>query len=379
VARSVVVTGIGLVTPLGQSAGEVLDRMAQGEAAAVNIPFDSGSLACPLYAPVGGFDPEKYFPDNKTLRLMNRDAQMAVVAAHFAMQDACIKTDETYPSEHVALYGSTGVSSMSVEEMSRIIKYAAANDGSLDLHRFGQVALKRVRPVLSFRILANMPICFVSIFENIRGQNSVYTPWEGQGAQAVAAGIRAIKRGETPCALVGGCDVKTRELSLINLQQLGAFESWKRYGKGCVPGEGAAFLVLEDEEKAAARGKRPYARIADYVMRSVCGNHDLKHTLSSVISGLKISGKATVIAAGDGDIGIEEDEKQAFEYADLDVKDFLRPKLHLGNLFAAAAPVQIALAAELVGRKENGQPVAADCFGFGSEQASFVLEAPCRE
>ena len=60
--------------------------------------------------------------------------------------------------------------------------------------------------MLSFKILANMPICFVSIFENLRGPNAVYTPWEGQGAQAIAAGVRAVAEGEVPCAVVGGCD-----------------------------------------------------------------------------------------------------------------------------------------------------------------------------
>ena len=375
--RSVVITGIGLVTPLGESPHAILDRISRGEVATSTPLFGVASLACPFYAPVPDFDAEQYFPGNKTLRLMNRDAQMAVVAARLAMEDAAIRADETYPGEKIALYGSTGVSSMSVDEITRIIRYAAGEDGSLDLKRFGQVALKRVRPVLSFRILANMPICFVSIFEKIRGQNAVYSPWEGQGAQAIAAGIRAIRRGDVPCALVGSCDVKTRELSFINLQQLGIFESWSRHGKGCIPGEGAAFLVLEDEEEAAKRGKQAYARIADYVICSICGDSHLKDTLSSVISRLKINGVPAVVAAGDGDIAISEGEQQAFEEVRLEPCELLRPKLHLGNLFAAAAPVQVGLAAELAGRGESGQPVLANCFGYGSEQASFVLEGIC--
>ena len=70
---------------------------------------------------------------------------------------------------------------MPVEDIARLVEHAAAADGSLDLERFGRVALRRIRPVLSFKILANMPICFVSIFEGVRGPNAVYTPWEGQG------------------------------------------------------------------------------------------------------------------------------------------------------------------------------------------------------
>jgi 3-oxoacyl-[acyl-carrier-protein] synthase II len=368
---------MGLVTPLGQSAGEILDRIAAGETAASRIPFDAGSLLCPDYASVDSFDPYAFFPDNKTLRLMNRDAQMAVVAAHMAIQDAGIKSDETYPSEQIALYGSTGMSSMTVEEMSRIIKYAAADDGSLDLRRFGQVALKRVRPVLSFRILANMPICFVSIFENIKGQNAVYTPWEGQGAQAIASGISAIKRGDVPCALVGSCDVKTRELSLVNLQQLGIFSSWKHHGRGCIPSEGAAFLVLEDRERAAERGKRGYAEIAGYSVRSTNNGGELKDTLVSAMSPLQEANYGAVLAAGDGDFATDDSERRAFEQMGITANEFHRPKSHLGNLFAAAAAVQVALAAELVGRRNANGPVLANCFGFGTEQGSFLLEDPC--
>ena len=113
----------------------------------------------------------------------------------------------------------------------------------------------------------------------------------------------------------------------------------------------------------------------------------------------------TVIAAGDGDVVFEEDERQVFEQAGFEpprtncspysihYQNFLflnglnwsigagllRPKANLGNLFAAAAAVQVGLAAELAGKRERGQPVLAICFGYGSEQASFVLEPVCHE
>jgi len=377
--RNVVITGIGMVTPLGNSPQGILDRIFHNETAATEPLFETTEFDCSLCASITDFDAECYFPNNKSLRLMNRDAQMAVVAARLAMDDADVKADETYPSENIALYGSTGVAGMSVEEITRIIRYAACEDGTLNLKLFGQVALRRVRPVLSFRILANMPICFVSIFQNIKGPNAIYTPWEGHGAQAIAAGIRAIKRGEIPCAIVGGCDVKTRELSFVNLQQLGIFNSWKQYGKGSIPGEGAAFLVLEDEEAAAIRGKNAYARISDYKLSSVCSKSKLKDTLFSTMSGLKINSGVKIIAASDGDVTIAESEKQAFKQLGLEQQKPFNPKSNIGNLFAAAAAVQICLAAKLTSQQEGKQHVMANCFGYGSEQASFVLETVCSE
>ena len=218
---AVAITGIGLVTRAGQQSRlRCLNRIISGEKGVKSSNFSTGG-ACPWIAPVSDFDAEKYFPENKTLRLMSRDAQMAVVAARLAMQDAGVVPDELYPAEEIALYGATGLSGMPTGEIARLVRDAAAADGSLDLENFGRVALKRTRPVLSFKILANMPICFVSIFENLRGPNAVYTPWEGNGAQAIIAGIEAIESGEVPCAVVGGCDVKTHVLSMVELTSVG--------------------------------------------------------------------------------------------------------------------------------------------------------------
>jgi len=111
-------------------------------------------------------------------------------------------------------------------------------------------------------------ICFVSIFERVQGPNAVYNPWEGQGAQAIIAGANAVRRGEVPCALVGGCDVKTHELSFIAMQQNGVFRSWQECGSGPIPGEGAAFLVLEDEERARSRGAHAHARLSFFASRT---------------------------------------------------------------------------------------------------------------
>ncbi|HPS55711.1 MAG TPA: beta-ketoacyl synthase N-terminal-like domain-containing protein [Sedimentisphaerales bacterium] len=371
---NVVITGIGMVTPLGNSPKGILEGILNNESAVIEPEFETSEFDCSLCAAVSNFDPEQYFPDNKSLRLMNRDAQMAVVAAHLAMEDANVNSDITYPAEDIALYGSTGVAGMSIEEITRIIQYAACEDGTLNLENFGKIALKRVRPVLSFRILANMPICFVSIFQNIKGPNAVYTPWEGNGAQAIATGVQAINRGEVPLALVGGCDVKTRELSFINLQQLGIFDSWNRYGTGCIPGEGAAFLVLEDEEAAVKRGKRAYARISNYKLGSIGGKATLSDVIHSIVSGLEINASLKVIAAGDGDINIQENEEQAFKRSGLKLEQILKPKSHIGNLFAAAAAVQVGLGAELADRSSENQQVMTNCFGHGSEQGSFILE-----
>jgi 3-oxoacyl-[acyl-carrier-protein] synthase II len=369
----VVVTGVGMVTPLGCEPASVLDSILQGKRATGPTPF--ASAVCPLVAEVDDFDAAACFPDNKTVRLMNRDAHMAVVAARRAVRDAGLASGELYSPDDVALYGATGLCGMPPAEITGLLQNSAAADGTLDQKRFGAVALRRIRPVLSFKILANMPICFVSIFENIRGPNAVYAPWEGQGAQAIAMGMRAVADGETPCALVGGCDVKTHSLAFVSLQQHGVFDSWKQHGRGTIPGEGAAFLVLEEREAAVRRGARVYAMICRHAAGSVAKRTPLPDVISSVLRRLDVPPNARAVLAGDDDQRHAQAEQAAIQSVGIEASESLRPKQHLGNTFAAAAAVQVAMAALLSARRP-GAPVLANCFGHGTEQAAFLLESP---
>ena len=214
---------------------------------------------------------------------------------------------------------------------------AAAADGSLDLERFGQVALRRIRPVLSFKILANMPICFVSIFENLRGPNAVYTPWEGQGAQAIAAGVRAVAEGEVPCAVVGGCDVKTHALAFLSLQQLGVFDSWRRHGAGSVPGEGAAFLVLEERAAAVRRGARVYATVRRHAAGSTLAavRTIWRKSFRRCFVDWTFQPMSGAVLAGDGDRACSEAEREAMEAVGIDS----RGQSHFrGGMPSIAAP-----------------------------------------
>ena len=81
------------------------------------------------------------------------------------------------------------------------------------------------------------------------------------------------------------------------------------------------------------------------------------------------------VAAGDGDVPIGDAEQGALAEANVRPALLVRPKQHLGNLFAAAAAVQVALAADMASEQDAGRRVLANCFGHGDEQAAFVLES----
>jgi len=369
--ENVVVTGLGMLTPLGGSADEVLTRIGRGETAATPIPWRDAGFACPVYAAIANLLPEEHVREPKTIRLMSRDAILAVGAARRAMRDANLAIGRDCAGDEIGLFGATGLAGMALSEITRLVEAAADSRGGFDLKRFGAVALKQVRPVLSFKILSNMPLCFVSIFEGVQGVNAVYNPWEGQGAHAIAAAIGAIRCGDAVCALAGGCDVKTHELGFLALEQAGVFESWRNSRSGCVPGEGAAFVVIENEDRASI-----YARIRSFQVRTISRSAPGVDDCAEMYRRVNLRSVEAVVAADDGNPPLAQAETGGMEQAEIADKLRVRPKRHVGNLFAGAAAVQLALAAALAERMPKGAAVLANCFGFGSEQGVFVLESP---
>jgi 3-oxoacyl-[acyl-carrier-protein] synthase II len=373
----VVITGIGMVTPLGNNPVEILRGIETGRSAiAPPIHFDATPFSCPVCAEVRDFRPQPYVVEGKMIRLMNRDAQLAVAAAHLALADAGVKPGGAYAPDEIALFGATGLAGLPLAEVIPLVKASTGPDGQFDPGRFGQAGLRAVSPILSFKILSNMPLCFVSICENIQGPNGIYTPWEGQGAQAVEAAIRALECGDAGCALAGGCDVKTHELAFLSLEQHRLFASWQQNHVGMAPGEGAVFLVLETADRATSRGARAYARVSGFSLRTHQPGASRTDTFGEVFNGLNLPPEplGALVAADNGDVPTGEDERQALSARQITAPIVIHPKKQAGDLFAAAAGLQIGLGALLAAR--GGGRVLANCFGHGSEQAAFILEKP---
>ena len=216
-----------------------------------------------------------------------------------------------------------------------------------------------------------MPLCFVSICENIQGPSAVYTPWEGHGARAIEAGILALHAGDARCVLVGACDVKTHALAFLALEQLGVFQSWSRSGAGLAPGEGAVFMVLETAAAAMTRGANIHARISGWNFKCQQGPPQAG-VLESVLKGLPSRRVGAVISAANSDPALDHAEAAVLARMNPCSPLVLTPKKQLGDLFAAAAPLQVALAA--LSARQLDRPVQAHCFGHGTGQAAFMLD-----
>jgi 3-oxoacyl-(acyl-carrier-protein) synthase len=139
--RNVVITGIGLMTPLGETPTEILHRIESGKSAEIQPAFDTSNLLCKLHSPIVEFRAERYIEDTKSLRLMNRDAQLAVAAARLAIADAKLEFGKDYPAESISLYGSTGLKSSRKDGPCAIrTHYAQAGSSRVVIQNPGQYA-----------------------------------------------------------------------------------------------------------------------------------------------------------------------------------------------------------------------------------------------
>ena len=262
--RRVVVTGVGMVSPLGLNVSDTWDGISAGRSGIDYITsFDTEAFDTRFAAEVKGFDPESYL-DRKDARRMDRFAQFAAVAA----QEACNQAD------------------LAPREMDRYSVHVVVGSGIggiKTLTEQHQVLLdrgpRRVTPFLIPMMLADMGSAQVSMVTGAMGANYCITSSCSSGADAIGTGWDMIRHGRADVVLAGGAEAPVAPLSVAGFNALralsrqndnpqGASQPFNRTRDGFVLAEGAAVLVLESEEHAAARGAEPLAEIRGYAATS---------------------------------------------------------------------------------------------------------------
>ena len=267
------ITGIGVVSPLGLTVQENWKRICRNESAIEDCHF-AGYEAFPhcRCGAIKNFDPTQHIANRRLLKLMNRESQLAFVAADQALKDSGIA--HNYTPDRIGLYLGTGLTSGDMENLIPIVENAIDEDGQFSYSLLGTKALAKCNPLLSFKILPNMALSYISIEQNIQGPNMVFNPWSGNTAQAIMEAKRAIEYGEIDCALVGGCDSKCNYIGFLTFSQMGllshkgVISPFSSESDGLVLGEGSAFLVLESLENASKRSGHIYAELCGGVSGS---------------------------------------------------------------------------------------------------------------
>jgi 3-oxoacyl-[acyl-carrier-protein] synthase II len=291
----VVVTGLGAITPIGNTLSEYWSGLLSGRNGIGPITlFDASRHACRFAGEVKGFDAHEYL-DRKEAKRMDRFAQFAVAASKQTIQDAQFVINDLNAEQVGAIIG-TGIGGLKVLEDQQEIYLSRGPD--------------RCSPFMIPMMIANMAAGLTAIHTGAKGPNSCPVTACAAGSNAVGDAFRLIQRGYAQAMICGGTEAAitplgvagfaaARALSTRNDDPTHACRPFDRDRDGFVMGEGAGILLLEELEHAKSRGARIYAEIVGYGM--TC---DAYHITSPVPGG---EGAARAMQLAMKDAGITPD------------------------------------------------------------------------
>ena len=260
--RRVVVTGVGLLTPLGIGTETTWAAIRAGECGIGPITrFDATAFSCRIAGEVKGFDPAQYI-EKKEIKKMGRFIQFAIAAAECALSGSGLKVTPDI-AERVGVYIGSGIGGFEVIEREHQILL--------------EQGPRRISPFFIPATIINLASGYVSIRSGAKGPNSATATACTTSAHSIGDSYRLIQHGDADAMICGGTEAcitpmgiggfaAMRALSTRNDEPKRASRPWDKDRDGFVVGEGAGILVLEELEFARARGARIMAELVGYGM-----------------------------------------------------------------------------------------------------------------
>ena len=293
--RRVVITGMGAITPIGNSVEEFWNGIKEGKTGFGPITyFDTADYRCKLAAEVKDFDPAQYM-DKKSARRMEQFCQFAVAAAGQAIADAGLIMEQEDPYMVGCSVGS-GIGSLQAMER--------------EYDRLKEKGPGRVGPMLVPLMISNMAAGNVSIAYGLKGKSLNVVTACATGTHSIGEAYRTIQYGDADVMVAGGTESSITPIGIAGFSALTALSfsedperasiPFDKERNGFVMGEGSAIVVLEELEHAKRRGAKIYAELTGYGCSS-----DAYHITSPAEDG---SGAATAMLNALKDGGVEPEE-----------------------------------------------------------------------
>jgi 3-oxoacyl-[acyl-carrier-protein] synthase II len=261
-SRRVVVTGVGLLSPVGIGTEQTWEAVRNSRSGISPITaFEASAFSCRIAGEIREFRPEQYV-ERKELKKMGRFIQFAIAATDFALSASGLKVTEEN-AERVGVYIGSGIGGFEVieREFEQLLAHGP----------------KRISPFFIPATIINLASGYVSIRTGAKGPNSATATACTTSAHAIGDSFRMIQRGDADVMLCGGAEAPIcrmgiggfaamRALSTRNDEPERASRPWDKSRDGFVVGEGSGILVLEELEAAQKRGAPIVAELVGYGM-----------------------------------------------------------------------------------------------------------------
>jgi len=260
--RRVVVTGLGLITPVGIGVKESWTNIINGQSGIGKITkFDCSTFPSQIAGEVKNFDPHAYIPP-KDARRMDTFIQFGIAAGIEAFKDSGIEVNDNN-SERIGVSVGSGIGGINlIESISDV---------------FDEGGVRKVSPFFIPGTIINMISGNLSIMLNLKGPNVSIVTACTTGTHSIGDAARMIEYGDADVMLAGGSEAAITELSVAGFSAAKALSSrnddpktasrpWDKDRDGFVIGEGAGVMVLEEYEHAKQRGAKIYAELSGYGM-----------------------------------------------------------------------------------------------------------------
>jgi len=270
--RRVVVTGLGCISPVGNTVTQAWRALCAGQSGIGPITqFDASAFACQIAGEVKGFDVESVMPA-KEARTMDRFIHFGVAAAQQAIEDAALPHGEALDDDSAARIGCLIGSGIGGLPMIEATHTEYTNRGP-----------RRISPFFVPASITNMVAGHVSMRHGFKGPNLAVVTACTTGLHSIGVAARMIEYGDSDVMIAGGTEstvsplgiggfAAMRALSTRNNDPQAASRPWDKDRDGFVLGEGAGVVVLERLEHAQARGAQIYAEVVGYGMSADAGH-----------------------------------------------------------------------------------------------------------
>lgn len=356
--RDVVITGIGVVSPIGIGHAAYWKSLREGHSGVRPVTlFDTSAYPVHFGAEVVDFDPKALVKPRKSLKVMSREIQFGFAAADLAMADAGLEPGRVEPTRFGAVFGADMIY-CELPELEGAYRRSMV-DGQFDFSRWGEAAMSEMFPLWLLRNLPNMVACHVAIVQEAHGPNNTIGLGDVSSLAAIAEAVRVIERGATDVMITGGVGARLHptthcfrghfDQSHRNDDPAAASRPFDADRDGLVNGEGAAALVIETREHAERRGANIFGRI----LSSSSSQEPLRdgqpltgaaveRVIASVMrqSGLDANDLSHVNAHGLSTVADDRYEAQAIN-ATLGDVPVTAPKSYFGHLGAGGGAMEL--------------------------------------